>query len=163
SADRRHANRDPCLLRLLVIGLRRRLLLTDDTPHFVRHALVRGVQREREVGVLAQAGVKEDARRVLPALFAAIHRVVVALRTDWQNPFVPGGRRCRTGHRFDGRGSGRGLEEREYKRDQRKSRIAHCGMQASIYRPADELQRIGPSTKTAGKTQRTTLNKWPVP
>src|SRR5262249_12026404 len=102
-------------------------------------------------------------RRILPALLAALNRVVIALRADWQNSFVPRGCRCWTRQRFDGLCSGRGLEEREYKRDQRKSRIAHCGMHASIYRPADELQRMGPRIRPREKREEPHSRKWPMP
>src|SRR6185436_2024299 len=93
SSDGRDSNRDPCLLRLLVIRLRRRLLLADDAPHFVGDALVRRIERDREVAVLAQASVVEDTRRILAALLSAFDGVVVALWTDRQDAFVPGRRR----------------------------------------------------------------------
>ena len=83
-------------LRLLVVWRRRRLLLADRPPDLVRDHLVRCKKREREVVVLAQTGVVEHARRIIAALLAAFDGVVIALRANRQDAFVPRRRRRRS-------------------------------------------------------------------
>src|SRR5262245_2698888 len=92
SADGTDADRDARPLRLGVVRRGRRPLLADSVPDFVRDHLVRSVERELEVLVLADARVPEHARRILAALLAALHRVVIALAIDGKNALAPGWR-----------------------------------------------------------------------
>ena len=85
----RDADGDPRPLRLAVRRCGRRLAVPDHAPDFVGDRLVRRVHRQREVVVLTQFGVVEDAGRPGATLLPALDGVPVAVPADWLDAFVP--------------------------------------------------------------------------
>src|SRR4029453_16185078 len=128
-------DRDARPLRFLVAWSRRRLLLPNGSPNLVGDHLVRRKKREREVVVLAQAGVVEDARRIIATLFPAFDGVVVAFSADRQDPFVPCWRRRESGLSFDLRNRGHHLGHHQ--------RGEECG-KPRVHRPPAEYTTLSP-------------------